>query len=215
MAELLRKIIDDHSLYAVWHITETAEDLRSALILDAGEDMLYTSFVAESRKKQWLAYRLLLRRLLAPDDVAIEYDPSGKPYLAGSDMHISVTHTEDLAAVIISRNARVGIDIEKAKPRILKVRDKFISDEESSFILKETELEQLTLAWCAKEALYKLFGLRNLDFRENIRVEIPAMAGIPFSAKIIHGDRQHGYSLHSEKLGDFILVYLVEEGLSG
>jgi 4'-phosphopantetheinyl transferase len=211
MAELLRKTIDDHSLYAIWQITETAEDLHSALSLGSGEELLYSSFVAESRKKQWLAYRLLLRRLLAPENIEIEYDATGKPFLAGTDMHISVTHTEDLAAVIISRNARVGIDIEKIKPRIEKVRDKFINEDEACFILKETELEQLTLAWCAKEALYKLFGLRNLDFRENMRVEIPAVAGVMFRAQICYGERNYDYRLHSEKLGDFILVYLVEE----
>jgi 4'-phosphopantetheinyl transferase len=215
MAELLRQTIDDHSLYAIWQITETADELRSALTLSDGEEMLYKSFVAESRKKQWLAYRLLLRRLLAPENIALEYDPSGKPFLAGIDMHISVTHTEDLAAVIISRNAKVGIDIEKIRPRIQKVRDKFINEEESILIFQETELEQLTLAWCAKEALYKLYGLRNLDFRENIRVDIPTRAGIPFRAKIHQGSRHNDYGLLSEKIGDFILVYLVEEGLSG
>jgi 4'-phosphopantetheinyl transferase len=211
MAELLRKTIDDHSLYAIWQITETAEELLSGITLSTGEELLFSSFVAESRKKQWLAYRLLLRRLLAPENIAIEYDATGKPFLAGTDMHISVTHTEDLAAVIISRNGRVGIDIEKIKPRIEKVRDKFINEDEASLILKETELEQLTLAWCAKEALYKLFGLRNLDFRENIRVEIPAVAGVTFRAQILHGERHYDYRLHSEKLGDCILVYLVEE----
>lgn len=214
MAELLRKIVDGQSLYAIWQITETAEELRSAIILDAGEELLFSSFVAESRKKQWLAYRILLRSILSPDDISIEYDPSGKPFLAGSDLHISVTHSEDMAAVIISRQARVGIDVEKIKPRILNVRDKFIGDEESSFINKETELEQLTLAWCAKEALYKLFGKRNLDFRDNIRVDIPSIAGISFHASIRQDGACYDYRLHSEKLGDFILVYTVEEGLS-
>ncbi len=166
MAELLRKIIDERTLYAVWKITESVEELRDAIILREAEETLYQSFVAESRKKQWLAYRLLIRTLLKPDDFPVEYDQSGKPFLAGSDYHISVTHSEDLAAVIISRYARVGIDIEKIKPRIEKVRDKFLSPEESAFVGKEREMEQLTLTWCAKEALYKLYGKRDLDFRD-------------------------------------------------
>lgn len=215
MAELLRKTIDDHSFYAIWKISETSSELRSAISLSPAEESLYGSFVAESRKKQWLAYRLLLRNLLAPYNYVIEYDDAGKPFLAGSNLHISVTHTEDLAAVIISRNARVGIDIEKIKPRVLKVRDKFLREEEYSIIRKETEAEQLTLAWCAKEALYKLYGLRTLDFRENISVEIPANAGIPFRAVIRSGEMQNNYELFSDKMGDFILVYLVEEVSTG
>jgi len=210
MAELLRKIIDEHTLYAIWQISESVEELRSAISFSEGEEILYQSFVAESRKKQWLAYRLLIRALLKPDNFPVEYDQSGKPFLAGSDFHISVTHTEDLAAVIISRHARVGIDIEKIKPRIEKVRDKFLHTEESSFIKKGKELEQLTLAWCAKEALYKLYGQRNLDFREDISVEIPTFAGMKFTAEIRYGGKQDKYRLFSEKLGDIILVYLVE-----
>src|SRR5512138_1292328 len=113
MPELLREIIDDHSLYAIWKITESVEELRSAIKLRESEEELYRSFVAEIRQKQWLAYRILIRELLKPKEFPVEYDVSGKPYLAGSDFHISVTHTDDLAAVIISRNGRVGIDIEK------------------------------------------------------------------------------------------------------
>jgi 4'-phosphopantetheinyl transferase len=210
MAELLRKIIDEHTLYAVWQISESVEELRGAIRLREEEEILYQSFVAESRKKQWLAYRILIRTLLKPDDFPVEYDEHGKPFLAGSDFHISVTHTEDLAAVIISHNARVGIDIEKIKPRIEKVRDKFLSPEELSSIGNERELEQLTIAWCAKEALYKLYGVRALDFRENIRLGIPAFAGMTFEAEISFEGKSADFQLYSQKFDDFILVYLVE-----
>ena len=210
MAELLRKKIDECSLYAIWQITETVDQLRSSIQLRKGEEELYQSFVAESRKKQWLAYRLLIRGLLLPEEFPVEYDPSGKPFLAGSNFHISVTHTDDLAAVIISCHARVGIDMEKIKPRILKVRDKFIHPEESDHIMKERELEQLTLSWCAKEALYKLYGLRNLDFREDIRLEVPPRAGLDFKAEIRVGEQHDRYQLFSEMMGSFILVYVLD-----
>jgi 4'-phosphopantetheinyl transferase len=213
MPELLRKIIDDHSLYAIWKISESVEELRSAIKLGIGEEIIYDSFVAESRQKQWLAYRILIRELLKPDEFPVEYDVSGKPYLAGSDFHISVTHTDDLAAVIISRHARVGIDIEKIRPRIQKVRERFLHPEEESLIGKETELEQLTLAWCAKEALYKLYGRRNLDFRENIRIVLPARAGETFHAEIHFEGKIDEYRLFSEISDGYILVYLVDESI--
>jgi 4'-phosphopantetheinyl transferase len=213
MPELLRKIIDDHTLYAIWKISESVEELRSAINLRESEEHLYNTFVAESRQKQWLAYRILIRELLKPDEIPVEYDVSGKPYLAGSDFHISVTHTDDLAAVIISLHGRVGIDIEKIRPRIEKVRDKFISLEEDRLIGKDRELEQLTLAWCAKEALYKLFGIRNLDFRENMLVKIPAQAGMTFIAIISFGGKRHIYRMHSKLIGSYILVYLMEPAI--
>jgi 4'-phosphopantetheinyl transferase len=211
MAVLLRKIINDHSLYAIWKISESVEELRSAIKLGVSEEIIYDAFVAESRQKQWLAYRILIRELLKPDEFPVEYDVSGKPYLAGSDFHISVTHTDDLAAVIISRHARVGIDIEKIKPRIQKVRERFLNPEEESLIGKGTELEQLTLAWCAKEALYKLYGKRTLDFRENIRIALPPNAGETFDAEIHFEGKIGKYRLFSEISGGYILVYLVDE----
>jgi phosphopantetheinyl transferase len=213
MAELLRKIIDDHTLYAIWKISESVEQLESAINLRENEVHLYRAFVAESRKKQWLAYRILIRELLKPAEYPVEYDASGKPYLAGSDFHISVTHTDDLAAVIISRYARVGIDIEKIRQRIEKVRDKFINPDEDFLIGNERQLEQLTLAWCAKEALYKLFGVKNLDFRENMIVEIPPQAGMTFNAVIRFGEKSHVYRLHSKLIGSYILVYLMDPAI--
>jgi phosphopantetheinyl transferase len=208
MSELFRKIIAPGTQYAVWHITESIEELCSAIRLSESEDVLYRTFVAESRKKQWLAYRLLIRALLDPDTYPVEYDPSGKPYLAGSTFHISVTHTEDLAAVIISSREKVGIDIERIRSRIENVKEKFLSPAELAQLNSGKELEQITLAWCAKEALYKFYGCRNLDFRENIRLQIPQTAGVPFWAEIRKDDACGTYLLNSEKLGEFILVYL-------
>jgi phosphopantetheinyl transferase len=210
MPEITRKIIDNHSLYAIWQITESVNELWSAIKLRKEEEILYKSFVAESRKKQWLAYRILIKDLLRPDDFPVEYNEHGKPFLAGSDYHISVTHTENLAAVIISRHARVGIDMEKARPRILKVKERFLKSKELALIGKERELEQLTLAWCAKEALYKIYGVRNLDFRENMSVEIPALTGMTFKAEIHYEGKQDKFLVFSEMIKDFILVYIVD-----
>ena len=210
MAEILRKIIDADSLYAVWRITENVDELRSSISLRKDEESLYESFVAESRKKQWLAYRILIRRLLDPEDFPVEYDLSGKPFLAGSNYHISVSHTDDLAAVIMSRKGKVGIDLEKVRPRIGKVKDKFLNTFEIELLEKGRELEQMTVAWCAKEALYKFYGVRNLDFREQMIVEIPANAGMTFNAEIRFEVNREKYTLYSRMIGDCVLVYLLE-----
>jgi 4'-phosphopantetheinyl transferase len=107
----------------------------------------------------------------------------------------------------------VGIDIERMRPRIEKVRERFLHTEESASINKDKVLEQLTLAWCAKEALYKLYGQRNLDFRENIRVEIPDCAGMTFKAEIRFGGNIDKYQLYSEMIGNYIMVYLLSEAI--
>jgi 4'-phosphopantetheinyl transferase len=210
MAEILRKTVDQNTVYAVWHITESVGELHSAIILNNDEEELYSSFVVESRKKQWLAYRILIRKLLEPDEFKVEYDPFGKPFLAGSDFHISVTHTDDLAAVIISKAGRTGIDIEKIKSRIEKVKHKFVNDTEHLMLIPGKELELITLIWCAKEALYKLYGERALDFKENMMVDVPDCVGIPFKGRINHEGKMSHFRLYSEMVRDSILVYLVE-----
>jgi phosphopantetheinyl transferase len=210
MPEFIRKNIDEDTLLAIWQITEGSDELRSVISLDEEEESMYRSFVAESRKRQWLAYRLLIRELVKPEEIKLIYEASGKPVITGGHMHLSVSHSDDLATVIISRKANVGIDIEKVKPRITKVTDKFLSRPEMDAISTENELEQLTLAWCAKEALYKLYGQRNLDFREHIRLDIPAQAGNDFHGEIISGSRRKKYRLSSVKTLNSILVYCID-----
>jgi 4'-phosphopantetheinyl transferase len=210
MAEYLRKTIDEHTVLAIWKISESVMELESFITLREGEKQLYDSFVAESRKKQWLAYRILIRNLLKPGDYAVEYDHSGRPYLAGSGLHISVTHSDDMAAVIISVKTKVGIDIEKIRSRVGRVKERFLSPAEIGSISKEKEYEQLTLAWSAKEALYKLYGRRDLDFRENIRLEIPRCTGQIFRAEIIFEEEKRSYEINNELIDGFILVYVTD-----
>ena len=123
---------------------------------------------------------------------------------------ISVSHTDDLAAVIMSRKGKVGIDLEKVRPRIGKVKDKFLNAFEIELLEKGRELEQMTVAWCAKEALYKFYGVRNLDFREQMIVEIPINAGMTFNAEIRFEVNREKYTLYSRMIGDCVLVYLLE-----
>lgn len=210
MGVTFRKKINEDTLYAIWQITESVEELQDAISLREDEKVLYETFVAENRKKQWLAYRLLIRTLLKPEDYPVEYDQSGKPFLAGSDIHISVTHTDDLAAVIMSRSARVGIDMERVRPRVAKVKERFLNPQELDSIGKKDELEQLTLAWCAKEALYKLYGARDLDFRDQIRLALPVPPGSRFNAEINYAGKTDRFTLFSDATGGYMLVYLCE-----
>lgn len=210
MGEIFRKEIAGQTIYAIWEISETTEELRSMITLNEDETRLYGTFLAEERKKQWLAYRILIRSILEPEAYPVAYDSSGKPYLAGSGFHISVTHSRDLAAVIISRKGRVGIDIEKIRPRIARVREKFLDEQENALIADE-DLETLTLGWCAKEALYKLYGEKNLDFRKNIRLSLPIHRGSStFTGSVQKEGHVTVYELSYRVLRDFILVYVAE-----
>ena len=78
---------------------------------------------------------------------------------------------------------------------------------------EETRLEHLHVYWGAKEALYKAYGRRELDFRKHIHIE-------PFSydldngfcsGQVLKGDFNARYQIWYERRGDFILVWAIEE----
>ena len=80
-------------------------------------------------------------------------DAHGKPYLVNMPFQISMSHSFDYAAVMISRKNPVGIDIELIKEKVENVLpEKFMRPEEMDFIAKdENRIQQLYVCWCAKE----------------------------------------------------------------
>ena len=67
------------------------------------------------------------------------------------------------------------------------------------------------MVWCTKEALYKLYGKKKLDFRQNLTID-------KFDWECEGNVRGHinknGYTkdlpIHYEKLDDYILAYAVD-----
>lgn len=207
MGVVYTKTLPAGIITGLWEITESEDELFRSLRLREKELDLYQSFRTESRRKQWLAYRVLIQSMMAPSSHDIEYDDTGKPYLANSHFHISVTHTENMAGAIISPEVHVGIDLEMLKERIVKVKDKFMSEEELASVDPEDPVWDLTMAWCAKESTYKLCGKHQTDFREHIRVQLPAKAESGrFHASVRGCDTTGDIELYFDHFRGFLLV---------
>lgn len=113
---------------------------------------------------------------------------NGAPFLFGLTSRISVTHTAHLLAVAtlpktpeanlsqFAPRTAMGIDAERLdREQVLRVRDKFLSDEEKA-IVSEDSLEANIIAWTSKEALYKAAMTEGLDFRNDITIKsLPAI----------------------------------------
>ena len=209
MPVIHKEYINSHILIGLWRITEKADVMLKSIDLRDEEKLLYTGFRTEERRKQWLSYRLLIKELTQPDNYPVHYNDSGKPFLAGSKYHLSVSHTGQMSAVILSDHMSVGIDIEMIRPRIIRVKEKYLSHEELMSVPYGEEVECLTLYWCAKEALYKLFGERNLDFRENMQLEAMEKVGTSGSlcGRIIVPGFTKKYKLAYENFNEYMLVY--------
>jgi len=210
MGILLRRQIDEHSLLGIWEINETIEVLYNQLTLNDEEQLLYDSFRTNQRRMHWLSYRVLTKNILKDNIKSICYDENGKPFLNNSKKNISVTHSGKFSAMIVG-NKPVGIDIEQIQPKIMNICDKFMSYKELEQIDKSHNIEQLYIYWSAKEALYKLYGKKNLMFKENIIIK-----GFPFKTqdiikgKIITSSFEKEYSLYYEYIEDYSLVYVVD-----
>ncbi len=169
------------------------------------------NFRNENFRRQKMAGRVLLNYLLG-EAGNVEYNEHGKPLLKSHPFDISFSHTKDKVAVMLSKKT-AGIDIQDITPRIRKIVHKYMNQPELDSLKEETYDIHATLYWCAKEALYKAYGERQLIFTDNIIVE--PFSFIPdsgtFKGSIVLNNSKKDFVLKYEIIGIFALVYLWNE----
>lgn len=172
MAIAYRQRIDDDTEFALWKIEEEADDLYKQLQLNEEEKAYVEKLSNSKRHLHWLGTRVLLRKMLSTDEyIDCKVDAHGKPYLVNLPYHISLSHSFDYAAVMISKTHKVGIDIEQIKEKVARIAPKFMRTEELAFIGEYKKIEHLYVCWCAKEAIYKCNGQKEVSFADNIFLE--------------------------------------------
>ncbi len=119
------------------------------------------------RRCEWATTHKLLEFVLG-ETVTYSYDKNGKPVLNNRNEKISISHSRNFCAVIISKIKHAGIDIEEPNDRIYRIADRFLTEDEKVWVDGSPDkIEVLYLIWCAKEALYKVTDLKP-DFKENM-----------------------------------------------
>ncbi|MDR1981972.1 MAG: 4'-phosphopantetheinyl transferase superfamily protein [Tannerellaceae bacterium] len=156
-------------LFGVWKIEENQDELLSLLTNKEAVLPFLEHMRTENRRKEWLAVRVLLKELTG-EEKQVGYHPDGAPFLIGSDLYISISHTKGYAALLVSDRPEAGIDIEYRGTRIVKVRDRFMTPEEEAAIDPCHEVEQLLIHWCVKETLFKILRKKEVDFRKHLHV---------------------------------------------
>jgi 4'-phosphopantetheinyl transferase len=209
MPQIREERINDRTLIGIWEISESSRELEELIKPDLHEQELLSTFRNETRRQHWLSYRILIRQMLKEKGGSVQYHDSGKPYIVNPEGHISVTHSGPYSAVIYSEESAVGIDIERIHPRIEKVAHKFLSDNELENIKSEKRIQHMVTLWAAKEALYKLRGLLEVDFREHMYIGpfVPDQKGT-FNGYTIYKQTKTEYLLHYFLIADYILVWV-------
>lgn len=184
--------------WGVWRVSETYGEL-CALLPRATVEEAESRFAAPHRRQEWLAVRALLRQL-AGRDAEVCYLPSGRPCLADGSACISISHTRGYVAVILGRGT-VGIDIEQYGPRVHRVADRFMRDDEAALPFEGDDTWSLLLHWSAKETLFKCLDAEGVDFRRHLRIIPfrPARRGVFHAREYRTGERRRffvRYLLH-------------------
>lgn len=213
MGLILKRDVAEESELGIWKIEEDADWFRSQLILNKGENTIIDSIKNPQRQLHWLSSRVLIRSFMNTKQfIHLENDLHGKPVIHNFPVHISLSHSADLSAILISKKFSVGIDIEKIDPKILRIKNKFLNDTEKKSISEEEELNQLYVIWCAKEAMYKLYGKKQLEFREHLFVSAFKYA---HSGELNGRIEKDSYSLEVkiiyEKLEDYMMGYVISK----
>jgi len=195
-------------------VEETIDDLKSRLILDQEELAFYQTLNKGKRNLHWLSGRVLIRNLLNTSHfIEVQSDEYGKPHLVNFDYELSISHSLDYAAVIISKK-RVGIDIEQMRPKIRNIAHKFMREEEQAFLAEDADqaMRQMFVIWTGKEALYKLYGKRNLNFREHMAFE-PFILGSPGHARgyLRKDGWEQAFRVTFEEIDGYMMAYTMEE----
>jgi phosphopantetheinyl transferase len=192
------------SAWGIWHVEETEDELSFAAFEACPEG------IANPMKRlEWLASRVLVRTLLEQNDLVyagIHKDEFGKPFLRELPHHISLSHSYPLVAAQLHKNHSVGIDIEQPKQKLLRIAPRVLSPTELDDAA--ADVSKHCVYWCAKEALYKVYGKRGLDFARHLHIE-------PFDLREI-GDLKGSIFVKEEKVnvdlsyqmeGEFAVVY--------
>lgn len=194
--------------YAIWKIEEGEEELTSPL--PDGDTLLQQArrcFKAVRRRLEWLSVRRLFHEL-GYKHTDIMYYPTGRPYMASQTVHISISHTNGYAAVALSPNTPVGIDIEQMGEKVRRVSAKFLSDEElASIATGDNEIPNLLIHWSAKETMFKLLDQEGIDFSEHLRIYPYSMSDAGFiQGKEFYTDKEQHYCIYYRRFSDFVLT---------
>lgn len=170
MGMIKNEQVAEDCLLGMWEIKEDFNTLYSKVRLDKDESETLNSFRNYSRKVEWLSVRVLLNEMLGKSSKII-YNAERKPFLFDYSYNISISHSYRLTSVLLSKNKKVGIDLEYMSHRIRSIAHKFINEREN--ISTEPSLEGLHLYvhWCAKEALYKICDKQNINFKMNLTIQ--------------------------------------------
>lgn len=175
------------------------------------EKLSYANISHNQKKLEWKGARLAIKSAL--DLIQLPYpgfykDRHGKSYPMDGYGHVSLSHCSHVAAAVFHRDLPVGIDLESIREKVVPLGVKFLHNKEREFL--EGDILLHTIAWSAKEAIFKCQGRKGISFKQNIILQ-------PFTSKdslikgriYDSGTSDHHYEVKVIVEGDMVLTYTI------
>ncbi|HNQ67884.1 MAG TPA: hypothetical protein PKN32_05875 [Bacteroidales bacterium] len=159
---LVSNFSGQNSVSGIRKITQDEKELYSYCDLSDVDNMIL-SHSSLARRLEILNVRALIKELGL--NIRIQYKER-KPIC--DEGFISISHSDELAGIIWSRETEYSLDIEKISSRMLRISNRAFSVEEHTFA--GADLRKLTILWNCKECVYKLANNKGIDFKKQIQV---------------------------------------------
>lgn len=153
--------------WGLWQIDESEPDLSFLSFESCPDEVIHPQ-----KRLEWLAGRALIKTLVEKCGLTYEglrKDEYGKPFLKTHPHSISLSHSFPFVAAQLDASHSVGIDVEQVKEKLRQVGPRVLSPGEIADA--GNDLTKLCIYWCAKEALYKIHGRRNLLFSDHLQIK--------------------------------------------
>ncbi len=205
MPVFFQQQINENTRLGVWKIEETEAFFK-------GNVPVHRDVTHPKKRLQHLAGRFLLQYLF-PDFPyeLIKIADTRKPFLPDERYHFSISHCGDYAAALVSRDSRVGVDVEMVTDKIISIKDKFLSPEEQSLFISDPSAPDprlLTLLWSAKEAVFKWYGEGHVDFKKHIRLVEPDKKYTQIGCLFVKANKKISINYHF--FGNIVLSYTLQ-----
>lgn len=162
----------------------------------------------EARRIEWMTVRSVLLDYYE-DAVDVTYTEHRKPMLLKKEESISISHSHHKIAISLKKEHEEpnGIDIQHLNPKIISIQSKFLSQEELKNIPTKDE-ETLGYYWSIKEALFKVYGKKDIFLKENIHILEFDKEKQEAIGKISCPNFNQSYKVQFELIDNYTLAYI-------
>jgi len=202
--------VDATTKVYVWKIEESEAVLAKPITLTTHCQKRMASMKSEMHRRGFLSIRHLMAEA-GYVDADLYYDENGKPHLRDGK-YISITHSNEFTAIIVSATHEVGIDIEKQRDKILRIAHKFTPIEEYRTIANTDALiRKLTVVWGCKESLYKIYAEPGLSFLQHIVIQDFALDADTTTGEVLYQRNSTSFDIRFLEFEGFTCVYALQK----